>query len=237
MARSVTLKELRERLDELTDNQKNKHLSEPEKNKLIVQGVCDTWDKIINTGLSEQHVKRADFSSVTGQLEYDLENGVLVPDRDFYKVHQIYIDENAGQYRPLPRLNPGEVQAFRAPQAVVPVILYYIPTAPTFKNTDGSWKDDATFDGINGWEEHSLMCAAIALKAKKEDDGTPFRQRKAELEARIARMGMTDYSEAPRIVRRRRRAQDPFMLFRNNINGWLIRNNKLSLYYHYGYVP
>jgi hypothetical protein len=234
---TVTLRELRDRLEEITDGQKSKHLSVPEKNRLIANGVTETWDKIISSGQSNQYVKNTVFSTVQGQLEYNTDSPLVVPDGDFYKVHQIYIDEGSGQMRPLPKLNAAEVQAFRAPQGVVSVKLYYIPKPPTFKDTNGAWDDAAGFDGINGFEEHSVVTAAMYLKQKKEDDYTFYRQRKAELEQRIADMSMDDYGEAPRIVRRRRRAQDPFMLFRNNVNGWLIRDGKIELYYHYGYVP
>jgi hypothetical protein len=56
----------------------------------------------------------------------------------------------------------------------VSVKLYYIPKPPTFKDTQMvPGMTHASFDGINGWEEHSVVTAAMYLKAKKEDDYGP----------------------------------------------------------------
>ena len=235
--RTVTLLELVKRLERAADIEKDPHISPDEKREMIKQAVAETWDKIISSGLSEQHVRNVSFNSVAGQLEYDLDSTTYVPSQDFYKVHQIYVNEGSGQLRPISRMNPAEIQAFRAPAAAIAIKLYYIPTAPTFKNTDGSWNDAATFDGINGWEEHSVMGAAIAAKKKKEDNYAPFRERKMELEQRIQSMANVDYSEPSRVVRRRMVARDPFVLYRNSVSAWGIRDNVLELYYFYGYVP
>jgi hypothetical protein len=77
-------------------------------------------------------------------------------------------------------------------RSVVSVKLYYIPKPPTFKDTQWAWDDAASFDGINGFEEHSVVTAAMYLKQKKEDDYGFYSQRKAELEQRIADMAMND---------------------------------------------
>src|SRR5712671_2820723 len=128
--REVTLAQLRDRLEKLCNIENLKHLKEEEKNAIIASAVAETWDKIISSGSQNLFVKSVTFNSVAGQLEYDLAAtgmGAIITDGDFYKIHQLYIDENSGQRRPLPKLNPAEIQAFRPPQSVVPVILYYVP--------------------------------------------------------------------------------------------------------------
>lgn len=235
MARTFTLQELRTKLRSRTDIVSDTHLSDDELNEFITSAAADTWDVIISSGLAgEQYVKQVSFSSVANQLEYSL--ATVCPDGDFYKIHQLYVDEGSGQLRPVPRINPAEIQSFRPPQSAITLKLYYIPAAPTFK-TAGVFDNNATFDGINGWEEHTLATAEFNIRKKRDEDYTGALRRKNEMEARIQSMASAGWDEPPRVVRRRHRSNDPFMLFRNNINAYGIRSGKLELYYHYGYVP
>lgn len=234
--RTFTLAELRSRLEKLTDTENDTHLSTTEKNEIIASAAAETYDKILSAGLGEKYVRSVTFNTIAGTQEYDLTSATYVPLQDFYKVHQLYVDEGNSQFRPVSRINSAEVMTFRPPTTVVAMKLFYIPCAPTFK-VAGVFSDAATFDGVSGWEEHLLQTAAIAVKAKKEDDAGPYIRRKAELEQRIAFMGRTDHSEPTRVVRRRYRTNDPFSLYRGNVNAWLIRGDKLNLLYHWGYVP
>jgi hypothetical protein len=58
-------------------------------------------------------------------------------------------------------------------------------------------------DGINGYEAHTLACAAIYVKAKKEEDQSPYEKEKARQEARMAMMAKRDNNEPRRIVERK----------------------------------
>lgn len=237
MSRSWTLAQLRGRLEKMTDTENDTHLSTTEKNDYISAAAAETWDKIVQA-CPDQYVTTQTFSTVAGQLEYALSS--IVSAGDFYRVHSLYVNEGNGQYRPIDRINPAEVQSFRPPQTVVAMQLRYIPCAATFKTTGPSptYDDTLTFDGINGWEEHVLNTAALAIKAKREEDRGPFFQRKKELEARIASMGHADWSGPSRVVRRRNRLnRDPFYVYQNNVNAWVYRNGKLELMYLHGYVP
>lgn len=234
MARSWTLAQLRGRLEKLTDTENDTHLSATEKNDYISAAAAETWDKIVSA-CPDQYVTTQTFSTVAGQLTYDLAS--VVTAGDFYRVHSLYVDEGNDQYRPIERINAAEVQTFRPPAQVVSMRLYYIPCASTFK-TAGSYSDAATFDGINGWEEHTLYTAALAIKGKREEDSGLFHRRKQELEKRIEGMGHADWSCPGRVVRRYRVAnRDPFWVYQNNINAWLFRNGKLELMYLHGYIP
>lgn len=231
MARSYTRAELRARLERETNTQNDQHLSTDEKNDYLNVALAETWDLIISSGLHNQYVKTVSFNSVQGQLEYPI--ATVVPIGDFYKIHQLYVNEGNGQRRPLSRLAPTEVQAFRPPTTAVPMILQYIPSAPVW----GPGDDLSTFDGINGWEEHVIMTAAMAIKMKKDDSYGQFFQRKKELEARILKGGNVDYGEPPRVQRKMYRRVDPFLMYQNNINAYGIQGGNILLWYNFGYVP
>lgn len=239
MARSITLKQFRTRLENLTGIENDSSFTVEEKNDIIASAVAETIDHIISSGLSEQTVKTASFNTVSGQLEYDMDSVSYIPDQDFYKVSKVFVDEGGGQLRPIERINLGDVQAFRPPQSASPITIHYIPFATNFKDSaTGEYNDDATFDGINGWEEHSLMTAAVSVKRKKEDDYRPFQQRKEQLEGRMAFLGNTDFSGPARVVQRRRRQRiNAYLPYQQQISAWAIRNKKLCLYYAYPWVP
>lgn len=236
MARSLKLKELVKRLENLTGIENDESFTETEKRDIIASAAAETIDHMITSGLSEQTLKTSTFSTVAGTTEYDLDSASYVADQDFYKVSKVFVDEGNGQLRPIERINLGDVQTYRAPQSAVSIKLYYIPFATKFKDAYGQYNDESEFDGINGWEEHTLMTAAISVKRKKEDDYRPFAQRKQELEERMAFLGNTDFSGPARVVRRRGR-QFHYFPYQQQISAWAIRNKQLCLYYAYPWVP
>lgn len=237
MAASVTLDELVSRLEAATDTANDTFFSTTEKRDYIRAAVAETWDKITASGLSEKHVKNVTFSAVAGQYEYPI--STVITAGDFYKVASLYVVDDSGAqvYRPIERINPAEIYGFRPPTSTASLKLYYIPTAPTFQ-VAGVYSGSATFDGINGWEEHSIAGAAIAMMKKKEDDWQKHATRKAEMEQRIANMANTDYSGPSRVVRRRgnsygRGASRAFWnLFQTTVVAWGIRGDKIELYSH-----
>lgn len=240
MAASVTLDEMVSRLESATDTANDTFFSTTEKRDFIRVAVAETWDKIVSAGLSDKGVKSVNFTATSGTLEYPV--ATVCPDGDFYKVSALYVVENAssGLNRPIERINPAEVYGYRPPQGSVSMKLYYIPTAPTFK-VAGVYDGAATFDGINGWEEHSIATAAMAMMKKKDDDWQKHASRKAELEQRIAQMASSDYSGPSRVVRRRRgygRFREPFWAgLGSGVTGWNIRGDKLELYSYVGVLP
>lgn len=234
MSRSWTLAQLRTRLERVTDTENDTHLSTAEKNDALSAAAAEVWDKIVSAN-PDQYVTTQTFSTVAGQLQYDLAS--VVTAGNFYKVQSLYVDEGNGQYRAIERISPAEVQSFRPPTQVVSMRLNYIPCCSTFK-TAGNYDDALTFDGINGYEELVVQTAAITLRGKRDEDASVHRFRKQELEQRIASMGHADWSGPSRVVRRRNRMnRDPFYVYQNNVNAWLYRNGKLELMYLHGYIP
>lgn len=213
----------------MTDSVSDTHLSDAELYAALTSAVAETWDLILASGLGDEGVKSVTFNTVGNQLNYAI--GTVVPDGDFYRVSEVYVDEGNGQRRPISRISPAEVQAFRPVQSASPIILYYIPCAPVWST--GS----ETFDGINGWEEHTLNTAAMYVMAKKNDDQAPFQRRKSQLEARIKASANRNAADPPRVVRKNMsRRQDAWLPYNQTVSAWNIRGSNLEFYYRYGYI-
>lgn len=237
MAREVTLNQLVSRLENDTDIENDGHLTTAQKQDAVAVGVNELWDKMIESGLGHKLAKTVTFNTTADTLEYDLQSATYIPDQDFYKVYQVYVDEGNGQRRPIEQINLAEVQSFRPVPNVVPIILKYIPAPPTLKS-GGSYDGSATVDGIAGWEEYALMVACCKVKMKKDDDYSQYERKRQQLEQRMFVMGATDnYSGPKRVVRRRSRAADPWQAWRQTANAWTLEGDKLGLLYHYGYLP
>ncbi len=217
-ARTQTIDFLISRMEKLTDTEGDTHFSSAEKFEIMNSAIAETWDVICNSGMGEKYVAYANFSTVAGTSVYSL--FTIAP--TFYRIHQVYVLEN-GRMRSLRKIGPTELQTFTPPTNVTTMRLYYIPFSPVL--TTGQ-----SFDGINGWEEHTLMTACCAVKLKKEDDYRLYAARKRELEARIKTMGNTDFGEPMRVQRKHKRHQDPFSPFNSNINAYTVRGDSIELY-------
>ncbi len=229
MARAVLSNVLETSLREMTDTVNDTHLSKTYMYGVLTAAVADTWDKILKCSKGDHFTKSVTFSTVAGQTEYPL--STVVSAGDFYKVSVLAVDEGQGQFRPLTSISPLELQSYRAPTAAVPMKLHYTPCAPVW--TVGN----ESFDGINGWEEHTLNTAAVMVKKKKQDDFQPFLQAKKEMEGRMASAASRDDGEPPRVVRKHMRASaDYYAAFRNNVSKYLVRGLNLELYYNHGYI-
>ena len=238
MNRSYKLKELRKRLLEMTSNVNDESFSIPELNEALISAAAETIDHIITSGLSEQTLKFVDIVTTPGQAEYGLDSATYIQDKDFYKIEKVFVDYGNGQFPPIERINIGDILTYRPPTAAVNVRLYYIPLATNFKDADGLYNDEAVFEGINGWEEHTLVTAAQTISNKKGEDYSFFSRRKQELEERIGFVGNTDFSGPARVTRKRSR-KDPYLYlpYQQLLSAWTLRGNKISFYYAYPWVP
>jgi hypothetical protein len=231
-ARTQTIDFLISRMEKLCDVESDTHLSSAEKFEIMNSAIAETWDLICDSGRGEKYVKSATFASVADQTEYPL----FTIAADFYRVAQLYVVEANNNLRPLRSIPPAEVYPFKPPSTAVNMKLYYIPYSPIL--TTGQ-----SFDGINGWEEHTLMTACCAVKLKREEDYSAYARRKQELVVRIRSLAQTDLAEPARVVQKRRRRMDPyslytpFMLFNQTINAYSVRGDKIELYRYDGYIP
>lgn len=222
---------------ETADAVNDAHISEAESNRILNSAITETWDLICQSGLGEKFVRYVDFNTTAGTQEYEFDT--LVEPNAFrqgiYRIHQVYVNEGNGQFRPITRLNPSEVLSFRPPVSAAPMRLYYILNAPVW--SEDVTDDEEVFDGINGWEEHTILAGAMKIKTKKDDSYRQLQDSKREIERRIATMGMVDFAEPARVVRRRKQAVNPWALYSHTVNAYLVRGDKIELVHMYGYTP
>ncbi len=228
MARSVTAAAMLLRVRDATDSNNDTHLTDAEIYRYLTAAVAKTWDVVLTHGLGGEFVKSATFSTVANQQPYAL--ATIVSDGDFYQVKTLYAVESDGQLRPIPRVNPAETHGMRAPLGVYSMKLYYVPCAPVF--TTGS----ESFDGINGWEEHTIQLAAIAVKKKKQDDVSQYKASLREIEEVMKVQANRNADSPPRVVRRARARHlaNCTIPYSSNVTHWDIRGSNLELYYNYG---
>lgn len=230
---SVLASELLSRLRQATDTEGDGHVTDAELYRALTSAVSDTWDQILINGIGTEGVKWVTLAVTSGTQEYPRSSSIWTPSAggsaaaltDFYQVSRVLVNESDGTRRPLPRINPSEQYCHRAPTVSGTVRLYYFPTAPAW--TTGS----ESFDGINGWEEHTVQTAAIFVKAKKQDDTGQYRARKRELEERMKVMANRNRDEPPRIVRRANRVYRGYAIpYTTGIMGWDLRGANLELF-------
>src|SRR5688572_26819993 len=102
--RTVRLKDLRRRLQEMTSTQNDEDLSPTELNDALVSAVAETLDHIVTSGLSEQTLQTYDVT--TSSPDIDLSSAV-----NFYKIVKVYVLES-GQYRPIERINLQDIYPY-----------------------------------------------------------------------------------------------------------------------------
>lgn len=215
----------------MTDTVGDEHLSLGEKNRFIVAAAAETIDALISSGLSEQTALEHEFTTATGAV--DMANEV----DDFYKILKVYVKEGTGVYRPIERINLQDVYGYRPVTSSLTFKILYIPWSSKLQDSDGNFNDDATFDGINGWEEHTLCLAAAKVKRKKEEDYRPYEQEAAKHQERMAFMGNTDFSGPARVVRKRTNRRADYFPYQTTVSGWTLRSKNITFYYAYPWVP
>lgn len=230
MPRTFTRAELRTEMERQAGIENDGSISLAEKDAIVNRAIAKTWDVICDSGLGEKYVKHVSFNTVVNQTEYPF--ATVAPALDLYRISKVYANEGDGQMRALTRIGDSEILNFRAPTAVVPMELYYIAQAPIIVSGAGS--DNVTFDGINGWEEHTICSGVIEIKNKKQDDAMPWMRRLQAAEARINKLGNVDFGEPMRVSRKRHRTGiERYYPYFNQINCYLVRGDKIELYYSY----
>lgn len=198
MSRNVLASEMLQRLREATGTENDTHVTNAELYRALSSGVADTWEALYANGMGTENVRSHTFTGAPwmpgSEGELNLDSAT-----DFFRLKGVFVVVAGQPGRPIDRINPAEVYPRqRVTDLGLGITIKYEPCAPVF--TTGL----ETFNGINGWEEHTIQCAAIHIKAKKEDDTGPFRARKRELEERIASMSNRLQDEPPRVTRRHR---------------------------------
>lgn len=225
--RSYSVKELIQRIRQLTNTSRNMAVSDEEIMSYIDHNYPRTWALLANASPPDFMVESASFNTVAGTKGYDVTSVSIVPNQNFWKVKTVYVNEGNGELRPIPPINEANVQAFRAPQGAYAIQLDYIKQCPQITAVS------TTIDGINGWEDHLVALCCQDVKMKLEEDPSPYIKKEQSLAAEIAKVAYRDAGHPERLVRRR--SQDPYFLYRNSVDGYRLKGNTLELYYRAGY--
>lgn len=223
MARKVTLLQLRTRVRQRADVENNTHVTDAEINGLINDGITQFWDQLVTEAPPDYFRKSVNLTIVPGQLAYNIPT--IFPDGDFYKLRRVYVSE-ANRLRPLNPVQEDAVLPLIPAQQACTVRIHYIPSAPLLVS------DSDEFDGVNGWDELIVLCAAIDVKNKREEDASSLLRKQAKVEERIARMAYRDAGVAERVVERKMYTpkNDPYFGMSSWLMGYRLAADTIEFY-------
>jgi hypothetical protein len=183
--RTVTLLQLRTRAKELADMVGSSFLSDDEWNDLANRYVTEVYDLLVQAGPPDYYSDDATITTVPGQLAYDL------PD-DFRSLENVRVLEPNLRERPINAMQDRERGFYTPVRSTWTVKLEYIAAPPLLE------ADDATFDGVSGWDE--LIVLHMAQTALDKEETPHDLARKIEkMEARIRTNRPRDRG-APRFI-------------------------------------
>lgn len=232
MARTFTAAQLESRLRKMTDTQNDTHLTEAEMFEYLSAAQAETIDKLIQLGAGEFLTKKQTFSTVANQSDYPL--STVFSAGDFYKLLSIQAQVN-GRWVPLRRVVRESSYVLLPPAASgIQLRANYLPYSTKISaGTD-------VVDGINGFEEHTLATAAISVKAKKEEDTSPYEKLKARQEARMELQAKRDVNEPRRIVERKnqwhRQWRYGLLAYNSNVHMYDIVGDNIEIYRNEGII-
>lgn len=230
--RTYTAGQLVTRVRYLTDTENDTNVTDAEILSHLDHNYPRTWGLLADASPPDHMVKSQTFSTVANQLQYNItlttgSGGVMTTD-DFWKLKCVYVVEGSnGELRPLEPINEFNRLWYRAPQGVYSVQMDYLKACPTITSSN------TIIDGINGWEEHVVMLTCCDVKMKREEDSKRYYQKAKEIEGEIKRLAKRDAGTPERVVRRKQ--NDPYFIYRNNLDGYRLRGDYLELYYRSGF--
>lgn len=224
MARTITLLQLRTRVRQLTDTENDTHVSDAELNSILNNAISETYDLLIQHAPPDYFRKTVTFSTTPGTVSYQL--ATIIPAGDFYKLRKIYVSDGdaTGPWRTLDPVQDEELVTTEAVRTTSLIRMDYIPFSPTLS------LDADTFDGINGWEEHAIASACADVKAKREEDISPYLRRKDQLAARIAKMAPRDAGNPQRVSRKKRRDVDIYYFHTAQAHSYKLVAGAIEIY-------
>ncbi len=230
MALTQTLAQLRTRVRQRADIESDDHVSDSELTGLINDAIRSVHDILVNEGPEDYYATTVNITPTpisTGI--YPLTT--LVTAGNFYKIRNLYIQDNSTQWRMLQPMQECDRQLYREASGSLPLKIEYIPL-PTALSADGD-----TFDGINGWEELVVVLAAIDVKVKREESPGILVQKKNQMEERIRRMASRDLGHPRRISRNKLAQARCIWPGTGPADAYRIRGANIEFYQFVGLVP
>lgn len=205
--RTETLGNLRQQVLERADERLSR-VPATELNTMINQSYAELYDLILSVS-PEFRLTHQDITVTSGQATYTLPSDfyrsrgldVLGTDSRWYclerfvfayrNVVQLVTNREDTRYG----VEDNQLRLYPSPTWGGTVRLWY-HIAPTRMVADAD-----TIDGVAGWEEYIVLDVCLKIKAKNEEDTTPYQMQLEKVKARITSMAsQRDISEPMRIL-------------------------------------
>lgn len=187
MSRNYTWGTIRDRIRMRVNKEKSQFVTDSEINGLMEESYADLYNTLVNEN-ENYFISTTVINTVAGTDKYDLPS-------DFFKLIGIDIAGNDGFIRQMKQVPWIERNKYRStvsymgypvdytfynnqikllpiPSQVVPLTVYYIPTAPVYTN------DATTIDGISGFEKYIIYDVAATIRAKEQKDNTDMLEKR-----------------------------------------------------------
>lgn len=219
---SITLAELRLQSRQRADMVESQFVTDSELNSYINSSLAELHDLLIAAYCEDYYMEQVAFTSVTGQIDYDLPDGTnYAAAPKFYKLRGVDIAlDSSGQYITVKRFNFNErnadttayawnllglpyldyrlvgskIRFNRIPDANSNFRLWYYPVVSALVN------DGDSYDDINGYAEYVIIDAAIKMLQKQEDDVSVLMAQKQAMHDRIKTMAQNRDANEPESV-------------------------------------
>lgn len=218
---TITLAQLRTRARERADMEESTFVTDSELNSYINNSIAELHDLLIAAYNEEYYMDSIEFTTTTGQLDYDLPNGTNYSAANkFYKLRGVDSRINNNDWETVKRFNfnrrnedvnapvarlaglpyleyrlvGSKIRFNRTPDNGTQIRLWYHPVAQQLT------ADSDTYDDINGFQEYVIVDAAIKMLNKEESDVTVLMTQKMELAKRIREMAQNRDANEPESV-------------------------------------
>lgn len=229
MSAAVPLSELRTRARRHADALNSDFRNDAAVDGYINEGLKQLYDLLRQYKGQDYYIKRTTIPTVAGQPYYTLpgdflellsidindgQNFAPVNPFEHADYHSLRQREVAGgsmlsvRYR----LGTGDrIELRPQPTAAWSLEIGYVPTfTPLVADGD-------TFDGVNGWEKHAVLTAAISILDDEETDSGAKRAERDRIESQIRALAPSRGNKPPKVQNTRR---DRFWMLGLGFNDW-----------------
>lgn len=175
MAASVTLLALRTRARQYADQENSTFVTDAELTDYVNQGVRELYDLLIAAYGAGYYTATTTFSSAAsinlpatfykleGLWKLDTNSKPIAELHSFQESQRVEVANFLNNGYPRYRLKTATIELLPVPVPVFTIQCNFIPVA-TALVADGD-----VFDGINGWEDHAVLSAAIRMSMKEDE--------------------------------------------------------------------
>lgn len=180
MPRTVSVADIEQRVRVATGLVNDDNLSSAD--FLLLLNACypEYWDLIAEQGGPGILDKKFTFTTVAGQLDYDLDT--VCDDEDFYILTGLFRVTSDGYNIPMDRYQDTQLGSYKpVSQGDITILVHYTPLCPRLTlQTD-------TVIAYNGWDEALVQRMGVEVRKARDEDPSMFVQGMGREQARIKR--------------------------------------------------